>query len=598
MKIKQKKRQEISSEYKWNLDDLYTSETDWRKDVNIVATEFETLANFQNKLTTGEALKSCLNKYFAVKTTIDRIFVYAKMKLDENTTISSSQGMLDTAKSTQVKFNTTTAFIKPEILALDINTINNFITTTPSLEIYKQYLNNIMRAKAHTLNADMEKLLANTGDVYSAPYHIAEMLRNADMQFGYITGENGSMVEITHSRYSALLQSPNRRIRKDAFETYYSAYDKLKNSYAATLSSNIKKEICIARTRKHKSTLDASLFEYNIPRTVYEQLIETVNEFIPTLHRLVAIRKKALMLDELHIYDNYMPLINQTDTKITYTNAKKKLVDGLAPLGKDYVNTMQKGMESGWIDVYSNEGKRSGAYSWGTPSSHPYVLLNYEDRLDDMFTLAHEMGHAMHSHYAWSNQPKVYAEYSIFLAEIASTVNETLLMEYMLQTTTDPKTRMYLLGEYINRFKNILFVQTMFAEFELITHSMAEKEEPLTVETFNKVYQELNMKYWGSDMVIDEQFNLGWAKTPHFYRSFYVYQYATGYSAAIALTKRLQSGDSQALEDYLNFLKAGSSDYPINILKKVGVDMSTAKPVHEALQVFEGLVSEMELYFK
>jgi len=453
MEIKQKKRSEIPAEYKWKLEDLYAADADWRKDVDIIKDSIETLTGFQGKLTTGEVLHSCLQKYFAVYDIVLRVYVYAKMKLDEDTSVSASQGMADITQSMYVKFSSATAFITPEILTHDATAIGTFIATTPGLKLYEHYLDDIMRSKAHTRSTEVETILANAYEIGSNPSNIADMLRNADMKFGSVVDENGNIVEITHSRYSAMMESPDRRVRKDVFETGYDAYGKLKNSYAAMLSSSIKKDIFFAKSRNFDNTLNAALFGYNIPRTVYEQLIEATNEFLPALHRYMALRKKALKLDELHVYDNFAPLVEEVNTKMTFADAKKKLVEGLAPLGKDYLAAMERGMESGWIDVYSNEGKKSGAYSWGTATSHPYVLLNYEDKLDDMFTLAHEMGHAMHSYYSWGNQPNVYANYSLFLAEVASTVNETLLMEYMLKNCTDEKMHTYLLGEYLNQFR-------------------------------------------------------------------------------------------------------------------------------------------------
>jgi len=594
MEIKQKKRSEIPAEYKWKLEDMYQAEADWRKDIDTVNIKFKEITSLQGKLTTGEALETCLNKLFSAGEIVSRIYVYANMKLHEDANVSAAQGMADTAQGIYVKFNAAMAFITPEILLHDEATIRSFIATTPGLKLYTHYLNDIIRGKAHILSSEIEEILANGGEVANASSNIYDMLSNADLKFGTITDENGNTVEVTKGRYGSLMESTDRRVRKDTFNTYYEAYWKLKNTIAATYSSSVKKDVFFARTRKYDSALDAALSDNNIPRTVYEQLIETVTEFLPAYHRYIALRKKVLGLDALHAYDLSVPLVEKADTKISYEDAKKKLLEGLGALGTDYIAAMEKGMESGWIDVYENEGKESGAYSWGAPGSHPYVLMNYDNRLYDMFTLAHEMGHAMHSYYSWEAQPHVYASYTIFLAEVASTVNETLLMDHMLETTTDPKGHAYLLGEYLDQFIGTVFRQTMFAEFELITHGMAENGEPLTVESLSKVYRDLNAKYSGPDVTPDEQADLGWARIPHFYRAFYVYQYATGYSAAIAFKKRLQSGNPQALEDYLGFLKAGSNDYSIEILKKAGVDMSTPTPVREALKVFEELVGEME----
>ena len=592
--IKQKKCSEISAEYQWNLEDLYQTETDWRGDIKKVTAGIDEIAAFQGKLTTGETLATCLDKLYYTNDILYRVYVYANMRLHEDANISASQAMADTAQSLYIKFGAATAFITPEILSHDEVTIRQFITMTPGLKVYEHYLNDIIRGKAHVLSAEIEEILANSAEIGNSPSNIFDMFSNADLKFGSITDENGNIVEITQGRYGTLLESTDRRVRKEAFETYYAAYWRMKNTLAATFGSSIKKDVFYARTRKFDSALDLALQGSNIPHAVYHQLIDTVAEFLPAYHRYIALRKKVLGLETLHLYDLAVPLVEAADTKISYEDAKQKLAEGLGALGADYVAAMAKGMESGWIDVYENEGKESGAYAWGAPGGHPYVLMNYGDRMYDMFTLAHEMGHAMDSYYSWETQPGVYAGYTTFLAEVASTVNETLLMDYMLETTTDPKVRAYLLGEYLDQFIGTVFRQTMFAEFELITHTMAENGEPLTLEVLNKTFRDLNAKYYGPNVTLDEESDLGWARIPHFYRAFYVYQYATGYSAAIAFKKRLQSGNPQALEQYLGFLKAGSSDYSIEILKKAGIDMNTPAPVREALQVFETLVVEME----
>jgi len=594
MEIKQKKREEIPAQFKWNLEALYATPEDWRKDVDAAPALIEGITAFQGKLDSGEVLADCANQYFKAMEIMTRLYVYANMKLHQDTGVSASQGMADIAESTSTKFDAATSFIMPEILAHDEATILGFIDSTPRLKPYEHFLKNIIREKAHVRSAEIEEILANAQEVGSASVNIYEMLESADMKFGSITDAEGNTVEVTHGRYITLMQSPNRQVRKDAFETYYKSFTELKNTLATMLNSSVKKDVFFAKTRKYTSTLDMALSGSNVPREVYEQLIQAVHEFLPAMHRYTALRKKALKVDELHMYDVYTPLVEEADIKITYADAKKKVAEGLALLGGDYLAAMEKGMEAGWIDVYENEGKMSGAYAWGAYGGHPYVLLNHEDTLSDMLTLAHEMGHAMHSYYSWETQPNMYAYPNIFLAEVASTVNETLMMEHMLKTTTDPKARAYLLGEYLEQFRGTVFRQVMFAEFEMITHRMAEEGEPLTLEALNKVYRELNINYYGPDMIIDEQIDLEWARISHFFSSFYVYQYATGYAAALAFMKRLQAGGASALEDYLGFLKAGSSDYAIEILKKAGVDMSTPAPVREALQIFETLVDEME----
>ncbi|MCL2216385.1 MAG: oligoendopeptidase F [Defluviitaleaceae bacterium] len=594
MEIKQKKRHEIPSEFKWNLEDIFTTPADWHKGVNSLPGKIAEVEAFKGKLKDGKALLDCLETLHKAENILSRLYVYANMRLHEDSNVSEAQGMADVMESQVAKFSTAASFIEPEILELDESTVQSFIKNTPGLDLYGRYLENILRKKAHILSAEIEGILAAASEMGEGASNVVSMLEDADMKFGSITNENGDTVEVTGGRFISLMESPDRRVRVDTFNLFYDGYWKLKNTFAALLNTSVKKDIFFSRTRKYATARDAALSVNNIPAEVYDSLVKTIHEFLPVMHRYMTLRKKALKLDELHMYDLYTPIVEEADTVMPYDEAKKKLVEGLAPLGKDYLNAMAKGMESGWLDVYENEGKRGGAYSWGTYGTHPYVLLNYDNKLGDLFTLAHEMGHAMHSYYTWETQPLVYGDYSIFLAEVASTVNETLLMEHMLKTTDDEKIRMYLLGEYIEQFRGTVFRQTMFAEFEHILHTMAENGEPLILDSINKVYRELNEKYYGPDMVVDEKIDLEWARISHFYRAFYVYQYATGYSAAIAFTKKIQTEGTPAVNAYIDFLKSGSSDYPINVLKKAGVDMSTPEPIREALKVFESLVTQME----
>ena len=597
MEIKQKKRSEIPDKYKWNLEDIFKTEADWRKAVETVKVSIEDFEKFEGTLTTGAAIFNCLEKMYDTLELNNLVYLYGNLKQREDTTVSEFQAMEDIASSTDTEFEAAISFVEPEILEHDEKTIRQFITTTPGLKKYEHYLNDLLRKKAHVLSAEMEELLANAEEIGEAPSNIYDVLESGDLKFGSITDENGNTVEVTYARYGTLIRSANRRVRKDTFEAYNDAFGKLKNTFATLFSSSVKKDIFFAKTRKYTSTLDASLYESNIPRTVYEKLIETVEEFLPVLHRYMNVRKKALKLDELHIYDRFVPLVDDIDTKIPYDKAAEMVIEGLAPLGKEYIAAMEKALENRWIDVYENEGKATGGFEWGMYGCHPYILLNYEDNIADMLTLAHELGHAMHDHYAYQTQPHVYADAPIFLAEVASTVNEVLMTEHLIKTTTCPKTRIYLLDQYIEQFRDNMFHQVMFAEFEKITHNMAEEGEPLTLDVLNDVFGGLYKKYYGPGMVIDERLHLSWATIPHFYRAFYVYQYSTGYAAALALATKLKSGCPQALEDYLGFLKSGSSNYPIEILKKAGVDMSTPEPVRETLQVFEGLVAEMEEIF-
>jgi len=599
MELKQKRRDEIPQEYQWKLEHIYESAIKWQESIDELQNELKEVEKFKGNLNTGQSLLDCLNMVNKIDEKLSSIFAYARMRLDEEGSIPSSQAMTDKAQTLWVKVLSTVSFVDPEILALSKEDIQNFISSTPGLELYNHYLNDLMRKKPHVLSAEIEKILADSGEIGNASSNIYNMLKDTDLKFGTIVDENGDTVTVTQGRFISLLQSSDRRVRKETFELYYDAYLNLKNTMASLMSSNVKKDVFFSKTRNFNTSLEASLHENNIPTTVYEQLVKTVNEFLPALHKYMGLRKKVLKLDELHAYDLYVPIVENVESKISYEDAKVKLVEGLRPLGEEYIKAMQEGMksENGWIDVYENENKSSGAYAWGTYSTHPYVLLNYDGKMDDMFTLAHEMGHAMHSFYSNANQPYMYAGYSLFLAEVASTVNEALLMEYMLKSTTDKKMVAYLLNEYLEQFRTTVFRQVMFAEFEAKTHEMVEDGQALTMETLNGVYRELNEKYYGKDVIIDDKLDIEWARIPHFYRAFYVYQYATGYSSAIAISQKiLQEGKKgeEATTAYLEFLKAGGSDYPINVLKKVGVDMESPEPVREALKVFEGLINQLQ----
>ena len=418
------------------------------------------------------------------------------------------------------------------------------------------------------------------------------MINDADMEFGNVTDEDGNEVELTHGKYSSFLESKNVEVRKQAFNTYYDAYIKQKNTILATYNLSVKIDVFYAHIRNYKSALNEALFNDNIDDNVYTNLIDTITQNIYLMHSYVEKRKKVLKLEEIHMYDLYVPIVEEINSKVTYDEACETVLEALKPLGEDYVNKVKELFENNWIDVYENKGKQSGAYSWGAYGSHPYILMNFDNKVNDMFTLIHEIGHAMHSNYSWETQDYVNANYTIFVAEVASTVNEALLMQHLLKTTEDKNQKKYLINYFLDQFKGTVFRQTMFAEFELVTHDMVEKGEPLTVEVLNKIYRDLNKKYYGDGIVIDEKSDIEWARIPHFYSSFYVYQYATGFCAAINLSEKILNGTPQDIENYINFLKSGSSDYSIELLKKAGVDMSSHKPIEEALKVFEELLNK------
>ena len=592
MEIKQKKRNEIPDQYKWNLEHIFPTDDAWQKAADKVKSEIEAFKKFEGTLTTGEAIFACLEKYFEMEETNQQVDLYAFLKKSEDTNISAYQAMADIAEGIDTDVTAAAAFIKPEILAHDTEAIRGFIANTHGLAKYKHYLENIMREKAHVLSAEVEEILANAEEVGDAAENIYDILISADLKFGNITDENGNTVEVTDNRYENLKSSPDRRVRKDVFETFWASYWKLKNTFATMLSSTTKKDVFFAKTRKYPSSLEASLSENNIPREVYDSLIDAVHEALPVLQRYFKVRKKALKLDKLHMYDRYAPLVDGVETKIPYETAKKMMSTALAALGEQYIADVETALEGGWIDVYASEGKENGGFQASALGVHPYILVNYEDSVLDASTLAHELGHAMHDHYSSQSQPPVYVDAPVFTSEVASTVNEVLMIEHLIKTTECPKTRIYLLDEYIGMFIGSVFRQVLFAEFEKITHNMEENDEPLTLDAINELYRKLNTKYYGPALEIDADIDMEWAWIPHFYYSFYVYQYATGFAAALAFAKKLQAG--QGLEEYLGFLRAGGSDYPIAILKKAGVDMSTPQPVREAMQVFEGLVSELE----
>ena len=609
MEIKQKTRAEVPAEFKWKLDDLIGSDDAWRTGIESVNKRLTSLSGWKGRL--ADKLLECLLEQAAIGEEFTKLYVYANMKLHEDTNNMTYQGFADTATRVHVKLMAAESFIEPEILSLGEK--GEKILKAPELEPFRHYLDNLLRQKAHVLSAEIEEILAQVHELGDAPNNIFSMLDNADIKFGTITDENGNQVELTHGRYSAMLESPNREVRKNAFITFYDSYWHLKNTLAASYSASVKKDVFFAKTRKYSSAMEAKLFSDNIPTKVYTGLIEAVHESLPQLQRYMRLRKKALDLPELRVYDLYTPIVKQVDDKIEYKNAVETVLESLAPLGKEYVDVSKAGLiGGGWTDVYENAGKMNGAYSWGAYGGHPYILLNYENKMDDMFTLAHELGHSMHSYYSWKCQPYIYSDYSIFLAEVASTVNEALLMEHLLmKNANEPKMKAFLVNTWLEQYRTTVFRQTLFAEFEMITHRMAEEGEPLTVETLNKVYRSLNEKYYGSDVVLDDKLDLEWARIPHFYRAFYVYQYATGYAAAMAFAHRILSGgtglsdgtgpsggigpsDGYDVDRYLEFLKSGSSGYSIDILKKAGVDMSNPATVQEALSKFGELVSEME----
>lgn len=591
---KLKTRTEIADQYKWKLEDIFATDQAWEQEFKQAEKLMEQARIFQGRLGESPAvLAECFEWMDQLGLSIEEVYTYARMRRDEDNRQARYQELTDKAGALSVRAGSATSFVVPELLALPEERWQE-LTRAPELTIYDHALDNIWRKREHVLSQAEEKLLAEAGEIAEAPGTIFGMANNADLKFPAIRDEKGQEVELTKGNFIQFMESPEQRVRQDAFETLYHTYDKQRNTWAATLNASVKADVFYAKTRRYPSALEASLDDDRVPVRVYDALIETVHEFLPVMYRYVDLRKKVLALDELHMYDVYVPIVPEVGMDISYPKAKEMVLAGLKPLGQEYLHVLEQGLMSGWIDVYENEGKTSGAYSWGTYRSHPYVLLNHQDTLDSMFTLAHEMGHSLHTYFSNKNQPHLYAGYKIFVAEVASTLNEALVMDHLLKTSEDKKLTAYLVNHYLEQFRGTVFRQTMFAEFEKKVHAVVEEGGALTADSLSEMYRALNTKYYGPNMVNDPEIALEWARIPHFYNAFYVYKYATGFSAATALARAILNEGEPAAKRYLEFLSSGGSDYPIELLRKAGVDMATPQPVREALEVFSGLVERLE----
>ncbi len=588
-------RNEIDPKDTWRLEDIFPTDEAWEKEFNQIKEALPQIGEYKGKLgESADVLYDALTYQDSVMERLGKLYTYAHMRYDQDTTNSFYQGLNDRATTLYTQASSISSYIVPEILAIEEEKLKSFLNEKKELKLYEHSLNEINRERPHVLSAEQEALLAEASEVLGSSSNTFGMLNNADLTFPAIKDENGNEVEITHGRYIRFLESEDRRVREDAFKAVYKTYGDFKNTFASTLSGAVKKDNFRARIRNYESARHSALSSNNIPEEVYDNLVSTINEHLDLLQRYVKLRKKVLNLDEVHMYDLYTPLVKDTKMEVTYEEAKDYLLKGLEPLGEEYVSVLKDGFENRWVDVHENKGKRSGAYSSGTYGTNPYILMNWQNNVNDLFTLAHEFGHSMHSYYTRKTQPYPYGDYSIFVAEVASTCNEALLNDYLLKTIDDEKKRLYLLNHFLEGFRGTVFRQTMFAEFEHLIHKKAQDGEPLTPELLTKTYYDLNKKYFGDDIVVDEEIGLEWARIPHFYYNYYVYQYATGYSAATALSKQILEEGEPAVERYLNYLKAGSSDYPIEVLKKAGVDMTSKEPIEEALKVFEEKLNEME----
>lgn len=591
-------REEADARYKWAIEDLYKDDEDWKRDYELLKSRIPELTKFRGRLgESAEVLLSMQKLSDELNQLLEKVYVYANQRLHENTDNSTYQNLASQAQGLLVELSESLSFVEPELMELPDGIIETFLDENEEFSVYRQYFENIIRQKKHVLPTEQEQLLAAMGEVAESPKDIFSMFNNADIRFPEITGEDGHPVQVTHGRYMSLMQSRNRQVRKDAFEAMYGVYGDWRNTLAAMYRANVKQEAFLAKAHKYTSDLEAALDGSHIPVKVYEQLIEAVHESMPLMYRYMKLRKKLLGVEELHMYDLYVPVIEQDHSEIPFEQAKKTVLEGLAPMGEEYLHLLREGFDHGWIDVYENQGKRTGAYSWGAYGTHPYVLLNYQGTLHDVFTLAHEMGHALHSWYSDEHQPYIYAGYRIFVAEVASTCNEALLIHYLMEQSKkagDQKKTMYLINYFLEQFRTTLFRQTMFAEFEKITHGLQEQGETLTADRLCEIYYDLNKLYFGEEICVDQEIAMEWARIPHFYTPFYVYQYATGFSAAIALSKQILEQGAPAVEQYKKFLKGGSSMYPLELLKVAGVDMEQKAPVQDALAVFAQYLDEME----
>ncbi len=587
-------RNELNPEYTWALEDLYSCDEAWEEEFEWDKDYLRIVKGYEGRL--GESAKLLLN-YLALSDEIgivfDKLGNYAYRRADEDTRDSGPQAMCAQLSSFLTQLSTASAFETNEILAIPDETLEQFYQEEPELEVYRRYLDRIRHRREHILSPAEEKLLAMAGELSDNPDNIFSMLNDADMTFADAVDEGGNPHPLTHGTYIPMMHGSDRTLRKSAYENLYAVYGQFKNTLAATLAAQAKQLWFFAQARKYPSALAAAMDRNEVPEEVYHNLIAAVRDNLPKLHRYVRLRKKLLGVEELHCYDLYANMVGDVEMKFTFEEAKEIALKALEPLGSDYCNILKEGFESRWIDVYENAGKRSGAYSAGA-RVHPYVLLNYHDTLNDLFTLVHEMGHALHSELSNWNQPTVYAEYVIFVAEVASTCNEALLMEYLLKNTTDKKERAYLINYFLEQFRTTLYRQTMFAEFEEKINQLAQNGEGITADVCCALYRQLNEDYFGPDLVVDDAIALEWARIPHFYYNYYVYQYATGYAAAIALSRRILKEGEPAVEDYLKFLRGGSSMPPIELLKLAGVDMSTADPINQALTLFDELIGELE----
>ena len=590
-----KKRSEADSKYTWKLEDMVAEDSQWEQMFKEAAGEISEYASYKGRLAgSADTLYACLLFDDKLSQKIERLYVYARMRSDEDTTVQRYQDMFSRAQTLSYRAAESSSFLVPEILSMDRELLEQYMAADNGIGHFKRALEIILARRDHTLSGEMEELLAQSYDATQGASQIFTMFNNADVKFPVITGESGEGIQITHGNYISLMENQDRRIRKDAFEGLYSVYEQFSNTLAAAFSSNVKQAVFYAKAKKYASSREYYLADNEVPELVYDNLVKAVRENIVKLHEYTRVRKDVLGVDELHMYDLYVPLTEDYEKTYTYKEAQELILKALKPLGEEYLNLLRTGFENRWIDVYENEGKRSGAYSNSAYGVHPYVLMSFDGTLNSVLTLAHEMGHSIHSWYSNANQSYTYAGYRIFVAEVASTCNEILLLNYMINEAKDRKEKFYLVNQLAERFRTTLFRQALFAEFEWETYKLSWNGTPLTKDLLCGLYHELNSEYYGKETVIDSDIDHEWERIPHFYMQFYVYQYATGFSAAMAIARRILAGDPETKEGYFRFLKGGCSRTPVELLKLVGLDMEEPEVVNEAMKVFKDLLDEME----
>lgn len=596
MEVKQlPKREELPEDLTWDLTKIFSSDQEFDEKYLELSEKLKKSEKYKGTLDQGASqFLDAIEFVLSVYRQTEIIYVYAHLKNDQDTGNTEYQALYARASSLFSKVSEAVSWFEPEILQLSDERIWQYFKEEPKLEVYRHYIQQIVDNRAHVLSADQESLLAGAGEIFEASSDTFAVLNNADLVFPTIEGENGEKVQLSHGVYGQLLESTDRSVREAAFKGLYSVYEQFRNTFASTLSTHIKGHNFKAKVRNYSSAREASLSNNHIPESVYDTLVAVVNKHLPLLHRYMELRKRLLEVEKLHMYDLYTPVLGEAPITFTYEEAKEKALEALKPMGEEYMTIVEKAFSERWIDVVENKGKRSGAYSSGSYDTNPYILLNWHDTLDQLFTLVHEMGHSVHSYFTRSNQPYVYGDYSIFLAEIASTTNENILTEYLLETEKDPRVRAYVLNHYLDGFKGTVFRQTQFAEFEHFMHTEDEKGVPLTSEYLSDSYGKLNAKYYGPAVEEDPEIKFEWSRIPHFYYNYYVFQYSTGFSAASALAKRILSQEPDALENYLAYLKAGNSDYPVEVMKKAGVDMTQAAYIEDAMSMFEQRLNELE----